>query len=303
MTDITDNGEAQASTEEIVTSEIQADDTSTTGQEANSGDDAAAAAGEGEGTEGAETGADGQPKSKKTAQERINEVTAARREAEREADEAKRRAEYWESVARNGAKPAEVAQEAQPQADERPNPEAYAEGIYDPSYIEDLTGWKAEQAVAKRFEERAREDAAASEARSFDDRAAKFAEQNPDYQAVVVDGAKRNAWACTPAMNDAIKTSDVGPSVAYHLAKNPDDARRIAALPPISQVREIGRLEARFEAKAEEPAPKPTPKTATDAPPPTPQARGTAGRFAVDPATNDFAAFEQRLFQPSRNGG
>jgi len=46
---------------------------------------------------------------------------------------------------------------------------------------------------------------------------------------------------------------EAGYKVAYHLGKNPKEAERIAGLSHISQVREIGKLEAKLAAKPEKP--------------------------------------------------
>jgi hypothetical protein len=99
---------------------------------------------------------------------------------------------------------------------------------------------------------------------------------------------ERAANLCTDAMREAIISSEDGPAVAYHLASNPDEARRIAALDPVSQIRALGRLEAKLSTPAA-----PTAKTATDAPMPTTQVRGAGGRFGTSPDTQDFAAFEK----------
>lgn len=48
----------------------------------------------------------------------------------------------------------------------------------------------------------------------------------------------------SPVMAEAIMDSDVGPDVAYYLGKNPALAARIANLNPVSQVRELGKIEA-----------------------------------------------------------
>ncbi len=57
------------------------------------------------------------------------------------------------------------------------------------------------------------------------------------------------------ALHMAIIESDLGHKIAYHLAKNPDEAERIAALSPLSMARELGKLEAKIAAA---PAQKPT---------------------------------------------
>lgn len=94
-------------------------------------------------------------------------------------------------------------------------------------------------------------------------------------------------------MAQAIRTSEVGPELAYCLACNPEEAHRIAALPHASQIREIGRLEGRLHQHAEARV-EPVRKTATTAPEPPPMLRGGGGRFVIAPDTSDFAAFDKQ---------
>jgi len=64
-----------------------------------------------------------------------------------------------------------------------------------------------------------------------------------DWQAVV--SAAR--VPLTPELTMAIMESDVGPQIAYHLAKNPEEAYEIAGLSPIGQARRIGQLESKIQ--------------------------------------------------------
>lgn len=60
----------------------------------------------------------------------------------------------------------------------------------------------------------------------------------------------------------AIMQAENGEDIAYHLATNLKEARRIASLDPVSAIREIGRLEAKLLAeplKAKEPSKAPAP--------------------------------------------
>jgi len=52
----------------------------------------------------------------------------------------------------------------------------------------------------------------------------------------------------TDVMAQTIQSSDNGPDVIYWLGSNPKEAGRIAALSPIMQAREIGRIEAKLAA-------------------------------------------------------
>jgi len=232
----------------------------------NGGDPAAAAEGEGEG---------GQSKPKQTAQERIDEVTRARRDAERRAEAAER--ELDEVRKRIPA----------PEAPKEPKASDYTYGEEDAAYIHDKAKFEARQEYETAEQERAAREHGERVEKTWDDRQVAFAADKPDF----FDKVAANDLPISPPMAIAIKTSENGPAVAYHLATNPDEARRLAALDPIAQVREVGRL----EAKLEQPASPNTPntKTVSDAPPPPQPLRGQGGRFQVAADTDDFEAFER----------
>lgn len=226
------------------------------------GDDAAAAP-EGE-----------QPKPKKTAQERIDELTAKRREAEREA-------EYWR------AKALQPAQEArQPQADAadddpEPDPSDYEHGELDIRFIQDMTRREARLEFRREMEAREARQSIVSKRETFFRRAA---EQFPDGEPEGL--ARLKALPTLPAaVNDVIFASENGPRLADHLGKNPSELDRLSAMPPLLQAYELAKIEQRLTPQA-------APKT-TNAPPPTPQVRGSGGRFQASPDTDDFTAFEK----------
>lgn len=255
---------SQGASEDTTATDLVAETTSA--EQVEPGDDAAAAAAEGE----------AQAKPKKSAQERINELTAARREAERDRDF------YREQALRNQApaQPAEQAQQ-QPQGDPRPAREDYEDDF---DYIEALTDWKAEQA-AERLSARTRQQEQASSARTnFETRAKTLF---PDGEPAGLEKFKRLPQLPV-AVIEIVGDSDIGPKIAEHLGDNPAELARLERLTPIQQARELTRLEQRLTPPA-----KPTPKTATDAPEPPPQARGAGGKFTVSPDTDDFAAFEK----------
>lgn len=239
-------------------------------EEQTLGDDAAA-----ETDEDAEGEAEDQPQPKRrSAQERINEQTRARREAEREAA-------HWRRIALESASPPAARQSA-PQ-DAEPDPNDYYGGEADPAYIRELLAYATRHEVARLVEQREREAQARTVEQTWSERQQAFARDKPDYFEVL-----DREWVCTPPMADAIRTADDGAAVAYHLASNPAEARRIAALNPLAQVREIGRLEVRLSKTTETSA-----KTVSDAPRPAPQIRGTGGKYKPGPDTDDFAAFER----------
>jgi hypothetical protein len=234
------------------------------------GDDAAAAAEEPEAGE--------QPKPKgKSAQDRIDELTRDKH-AERRAREALER----EVAELRQAQPKTET----PKAEAEPNPEDFQYGETDPGFIRALARFEAKQAFRAEAEQHQRRTHAQSIEQTWEQRQADFAKETPDYHEVL-----DRDWVCTPVMADAIRTSDDGARVAYHLAQHPDEARRIAGMEAIAQVRALGRLEATLAKPAEAPAPQP--KTVSDAPAPHPTARGAGGQFKPAADTNDFAAFER----------
>lgn len=237
----------------------------TSAEQVEPGDDAAAETEEGE----------EQSKPRKSAQDRINEVTKARHEAERKAEQAEREREYWrEQALRNQPAP----QGQQPAESGEPDPGNYEHGDLDARFIRDHATFHATRAFR---EEQAKAEAARvqrDQLSAFDAAAKAVSEKHTDFFDVVGRDYGRAAALCTDAMRQAIMTSEEGPQVAYHLASNPDEARRIAALDPISQIRALGRLEGSF---ANPPAPPRNP--ATNAPPATPQVRGAGGRFTTGP--------------------
>jgi len=252
-----------------------------------------------EGEEG--EGVDGAPPKGKSVQERMNEITAARREAERVAEERAREVEYWKGMAA-GKKPEGEAEQAKPEADANgdpePDPEKYEYGEADARYLADSARWNAR---AEFRELKRQEDERAEVAKLNTEHAARVSEaveKYPDYQEKVQASADRGEWPCSQVMALGIKASPVGPDVAYHLATNRDEAARINALSPLEQARELGRLEAGFMNKPKEVAPEV--KAPKAPPPPSHQARGAGGQFETSDDTDDFAAFEAKYGNRSK---
>lgn len=211
-------------------------------------------------TETPETAEEGQERDDKgrfkpnRVQERIDELT-------RKAGEKEREAAYWRGVA-EAAKPKEAeapkAAAGKPIADQFESYEAYTEA---------LTDWKVDQKLA----EREAKQQASAQATTWQQRAAAAKAELPDFEEVM----QSTTAPMSPAMAEAIRDSEHGPALAYHLAKHPAEAIRLAGLSPVAAAREIGRLEATLSTpKAAAPAPA---KRITTAPtPPTPIGNGRA---------------------------
>lgn len=77
---------------------------------------------------------------------------------------------------------------------------------------------------------------------NFKAQSAKVMEKYPDFVAALAKSENQ----FTPVMVEAIQTSGYGAEIAYFLAKNPVEAKRICELNPVQTMLEIGRLETRF---------------------------------------------------------
>lgn len=204
-----------------------------------------------------ETKPDGEGEVPAGVQKRIDKAVRAQRDAERRADEAERKLregqgsrpgdEQPPNNGQPGAKNAPSAAEAKP----KPRPEAKDFDTYD-AYMVDLTRWTIAQereADAQKRAQDTRQAADSAAVRSHVERveAAKKKPEMADFDEVIADAKD---LPISRGMHDAIVTSEKGPEIAYQLAKNPDEARRIAALSPVRQIAELGKIEAAIEAKA-----------------------------------------------------
>lgn len=102
-------------------------------------------------------------------------------------------------------------------------------------------------------------DTQAQAAAEFVTKEKAFRQSVPDYDDVIAD-AREDGLILPPHMIETIASSDHGPALVYHLAKNPNAAVKIAGLPPLLAARELGRIEAGLA-----PA---KPRTESKAPPP-----------------------------------
>ena len=85
----------------------------------------------------------------------------------------------------------------------------------------------------------------------------------------------------TNALISAIMEADNGEDVAYYLGTHPKEAQRLAQLSPLSQVREIGKLEAKLASTPEKP------KAPSKAPAPITPLKGVAATAAPEPSESD----------------
>ena len=173
--------------------------------------------------------------------ELVGERNAARTEAETKAHEAQAAtAEAQALRERLEAAERQIAALATPtqrEADPRPERKSFAS---DELYTDALTDWKVDQRIAADKRRDAEAKAAAAQAqvtKNWQSQIEAGKEDMPDFEAVV--GAADTNFPHQVVL-DAIV--DAGPRVAYQLAKNPEEARRIAAMRPSAGIAAVLKL-------------------------------------------------------------
>jgi hypothetical protein len=116
--------------------------------------------------------------------------------------------------------------------------------------------------VEKRLAAREEQQKAQTRVADFQRRTAEVRAKNPDFDDVVMSVDV----PVSPALEQALLTSEAGPAIMYQLAKSPAELARICALPPLDAAREIGRLEAKLASGTAAPV-KPKPAIRPPAPP------------------------------------
>ena len=184
----------------------------------------------------------------KGVQKRLDELTKARHEAQRDRD-------YWRELAMRQNAP-------------EPTPARSVQEAPQESDFEDYTEFQramVRHEIRQEIEAERRQQETVAKTRTFEDRVSQARERFTDYDSVVFDPSLK----ITPVMADVIKDSDIGPEVAYHLGTNSSEAARIATLPPHRQAVELGKIEAALIAAHAEPKAQPSPKTPPPPPPKT----------------------------------
>lgn len=213
-------------------------------------------------TEHADKPQDDKPRDEKgrfVPQERVNEITRARREAERRAEALERELASF--------------RQSQP-AQHQPRSTDKAPSLEDFNY--DMGEWsramseyaiaQAESRVEQKLTTRSQQERQQKVQKSFEERAAKYAAEHPDFDKAMDDLGQTVRFS--PELIEAIGVSDHGPAVVHYLAQHLDEADRIARLPAHLAAVNLGRIEAQVSA--------PKPKPVTKAPDPTPTVGGNS---------------------------
>lgn len=207
-------------------------------------------------------------------QERVNEITRARREAERRADALQRE---LEEVRQRPAQPQPQSHTEAPTLEQyNYDQNAWSQALIE--YAVTSASTKAEQRLREQEVQRQRDQAATS----FGEKARAYEAEHPGYTDRVQ--ALDSAVQFAPEVIEAISLSDHGPALADYLATHLDEADRIARLPAHIAAVQIGRLEAQVSA--------PKPKPVTNAPNPVPTLSGGSSASGKDLSKLSYAAYK-----------
>lgn len=250
-------------------------------------------------------------KNRKSFQERINELTRARADAERRELDTLRKLQELEGRVSKSEKPQEQAtvvktEKLPPDPDAMKDGEpAYPLGEFDPAYIRDLTRFtiaqENEAAAAYRREEeqkRAVEQARSQVQTIWNDKLNDAEKDEPELREKIVN--------LTGMFNgiepqygqylvDVVMSLENGPRVLAYLSDNPESAATIVRSGAAGATIALGRLDARLSRPAKDEVKKVT----TKAPTPPATSRGTGGQFSVQDDTDDLDAFEKKFFTAS----
>jgi hypothetical protein len=224
-------------------------------------------------------------------QKRISELTADKHRAIREA-------EYWREQAARGtpaqptqqaATPAALPQDIAQWIGAEPKPSDFAAGEFDPAYIRAATVYdvRKEQAQAVLHQRQAQVQHQQAE---FGRRMSSMVEDASRADPAVADAVSDPAFPMPAGVVRVLMECDKPAAVLAHLAKNREEAQRIAALgSPTAVARALDRIEQKLAA-----APPPRP---SNAPPPPRTVRGGGGA-----ATPDLSRMSMEDYARHRRG-
>jgi hypothetical protein len=161
------------------------------------------------------------------------------------------------------------------------------------AYLRDLTKFTVKQervAEARADASRRHQEQERVAFESWQAREAQLRSKHEDYDDAISE-LQIPATKAVGAIREFLAESEVGPSLLYHLAKNPADAERIVKLSPVRAIAEISKLEEKLSSKT----PQQKTQTVTKAPPP-PQTVSSRASAAAKPLreVTDFSEYESR---------
>jgi hypothetical protein len=301
-----DNADAP---EELETVDTQTDDDLDSEEEVVSEDDDTLATDENEEPEEAQD-VDPKPKKKNRFQERIDELTAARKEAERQREQD--RDELLQKIAKlEGKLESKTEPETQETGDtgltapDATDTQKYPLGEYDPKFMQDTVKHmfavkEAEEAEKAKQADSAREVDTARQTlqTEWNTKIEGAQERYPDFMQkgqqmlTVFEGLDESYGEY---LATTIQELDNGPDVFYHLSSNIEEAKEIVGMGAKKATIALAKLEARLSGTQSKETPKQR-VTKAKTPPPTNRGSGVV-KPKVSHDTDDLEAFERELFR------
>lgn len=252
-----------------------------------------------------DSSASDEPKKAKGVQKRIDELV---RQREEEKAEKLRLLAIVEGF--NKPKQEPEAKQDEDQAPQKPVRESfgttdeYVAALAD--YADAKATWSSEKAVkealanqAKQSEQRQIEAGQKAAQEAYAKRVEDATKEYPDYKEV----AESPDVTVSIPMAHAILQSEHGPKIAYHLGKNPEEAKRISQLSPPVQLIEMGLIVARLTAPAASPAPlKPVVSAAPKPLKPLESKSEPAAKSPQDMNMDEYAEYVRQRDKPQRAG-
>lgn len=202
-------------------------------------------------------------------QRRINELTRARYEAQRERDAMRQELESLRQQVEYSRQP--------PPPDPNDDPIAYVRHL---AQEEARQFVNAERGQWQQQQEQARFQSIANE---YAQREQAYAASHADYSEAVDTFVQ--IIGPDPVLAEVLMTSEHGPQVAHYLGTHVDEAVKVAQMPPHLRIAHVARLEARLS------APKPKPVTAAPAPAPTVGGGSVASKDPSRMSTEEWMAW------------
>lgn len=212
-------------------------------------------------------------------QKRIAELTAEKHQARREA-------EHWREMAMRGQQPPQQTQA--PLAEQplppdlaqavgpAPNPADFAAGEYDPAFIRAAARYDMRVDQARMVVQQRHAQARHAQAQ-IGQRVAQAMEKAMTADPSIAETLQDPSFPVPAHVVQALAEAEMPDAVLAHLARNREEAARIARLSPLAVAREFGRIEARLMSA-------PAPAAPSAAPVPPRPVRGAAAAVPRDPS-------------------
>lgn len=183
--------------------------------------------------------------------QRFSEITAKRKAAEAKAEAAEKAAQAERQAREAAERRAKELQEKYEPPKTDPDPEPQASQFTDINeYSKALKEWTADNTRredAKRQAEEAAKQERESTVKAWNERQAKYREENPEYDAKIAGSTVEVA----EYIQQAILESEKGPQMLEYFADNPEFAAKLKGMKPTQALREFGKIEAKLEAPKE----------------------------------------------------